>query len=97
MAGYHVKRIKKGTYGEFSKIVEEVEEFHDATKQGNKIMAITELSDVIGAISGYLEKHFPDFSLEDLVIMAEATKRAFETGERIAPVEETEESSEETE
>ena len=80
--GYHSREIKKGRFGEISKIKEETEELEDAIIQGNKIMAICELADIYGAIDGYLEKYFPDIHMHDLEKMAEATKRAFEDGTR---------------
>jgi hypothetical protein len=82
MSGYHLKEINRGVFGEPSKILEETEEFIDACNQGCKVMALVELSDLIGAIKGYLEKHVPDVSLEDLEDMAEITKRVFENGHR---------------
>lgn len=82
MAGYHITEIKKGEIGESSKILEEVHELQDAEIQNCKIMALVELSDLIGAIQLYLEKHHPDTSLEDLVKMSFITRRAFESGSR---------------
>lgn len=81
--GYHTKEIKRGEFGEISKIEEELEELKDAVFQENKVMALCELSDIYGAIQGYMEKHFPDFCMGDLGVMAEATKRAFEDGTRL--------------
>lgn len=82
--GYHTIEIPRGTYGEISKIVEETTELVDAESQNNKIMVLIELSDIIGAIDGYLEnKYDGSVSLEDLIEMSKATKRAFESGERI--------------
>lgn len=40
--GYHIKKIKKGVYGELSKITEEYEELLDAIDQNAKIMAANE-------------------------------------------------------
>lgn len=80
--GYHLRHIKKGIYGNSSKIVEEVEEFLDAEDQRCKVMELNELSDLIGAIRGYLEKSHPGITLDDLVKMADLTKSAFEDGER---------------
>jgi hypothetical protein len=82
LSGYHVKRIEKGTLGDFSKILEEVEELSDALDQGSNIMALLELSDIYGSIQAYLEKNHPSVSMEDLRIMSEITRRAFESGER---------------
>ncbi len=80
--GYHLKEIKRGRYGEVSKIEEELNELKDALDQGNRIMELVELSDMIGAIRGYLNSYHPDFTLTDLIIMADATERAFKDGTR---------------
>lgn len=80
--GYHLRTIQKGIYGNSSKILEEVEEFLDAENQNCKIMALCELSDLIGAIRGYLQKNHPGITLDDLSKMADITKSAFEDGER---------------
>jgi NTP pyrophosphatase (non-canonical NTP hydrolase) len=80
--GYHKAKIEPGEYGEFSKILEEADEFADAIDQGITLMALMELSDLVGAITGYLAKHHPSITLDDLIAMSEATKRAFESGER---------------
>ncbi len=76
--GYHTRQIAKGTYGKLSKIQEELEELMDAKEQGNLILELVELSDVIGAVTGYLESNHPDVTLENLVDMARLTQRAFE-------------------
>ena len=79
---YHLREIKKGKFGEVSKIREELDELEDALEQNNKIMALCELSDILGAIGGYLEKHHPDITMQDLSIMSHATRRAFKEGTR---------------
>ena len=79
--GYHIKKIKRGKYGEVSKIQEELDELIDALEQNNKVMAMSELSDLYGAIDGYMQKHFPDFNMQHLAIMAEATTPAFDDGD----------------
>lgn len=80
--GYHLRHIEKGVLGEPSKIKEEVEEFLDACDQGVAVMALVELSDLLGAISAYLEKHHPSMSLDDLQKMRAVTERAFRNGRR---------------
>jgi len=80
--GYHLREIKKGEYGEISKIEEELDELKEALEQDNMIMAMCELSDVYGALDGYLKKYFPEITMKDLEIMSEATKRAFSDGGR---------------
>jgi hypothetical protein len=44
-------------------------------------MELVELSDLIGAINGYIEKRF-NLNVSDLFVMSIATKRAFEDGTR---------------
>lgn len=80
--GYHITDIPRGVYGESSKIIEEVNEFVDAENQGVTLMVLQELSDVIGAIDGYLKCHHPSINLSDLVKMSEVTNRAFQSGQR---------------
>jgi hypothetical protein len=80
--GYHLKPIPKGKFGEVSKIEEELAEIKDAEEQGNRLMVLVELSDLIGAVQGYLNKHYVDFELSDLIKMSEATSRAFLDGTR---------------
>jgi hypothetical protein len=79
--GYHLREIKKGTIGEASKIEEEFFEFKDAIEQDNKVMALVELCDLIGAIELYTVKNF-NISLNDLIIMKKATESAFMDGNR---------------
>lgn len=81
--GYHVEDIPRGEYGEISKILEEAAELKDAMEQGQKIMCLIELSDILGAIEGYLEKHYEGkVTVTDLFNMSYVTKRAFESGRR---------------
>lgn len=77
---YHLNEIPKGQIGDFSKIKEEFLEAADALEQGNPLMALIELSDLIGAIELYAKKY--NMSLDDLIKMKDATKRAFESGRR---------------
>ena len=81
-SGYHLSPIPKGTYGDLDKVYEEVAELKDAEAQGNRLMVLMELSDMMGAVRGFLEQHHPEMSLTDLIIMADATRRAFVTGAR---------------
>ena len=80
--GYHINPIKRGVFGEPSKIREETEEFLDAIEQDCEIMALVELSDLVGAISGYLAKHHPSLDIRDLHGMSQITSRAFKSGAR---------------
>lgn len=82
MVGYHLANITKGEFGEASKVIEEVDEFIDAINQGSSVMALVELSDLVGAIRGYLTKHHPSVKIEDLIIMSKITERAFLNGHR---------------
>lgn len=78
--GYHSKEIPRGKFGEFSKIKEEFMEAEDAFEQGNKVMLLVELADLIGAIEGYCSIY--NITLDDLLKMKESTKRAFNDGTR---------------
>lgn len=80
--GYHKKQITPGNFGDLSKIYEELEELQDAEDQKASILMLVEMSDLIGAIEGYLEKHFPGMLLSDLIQMSNLTKSAFKDGSR---------------
>jgi len=80
--GYHIEVIPKGELGELSKIQEELSELRDAMVQGSRVMALVELSDTVGAIQAFLDKHFPGFTIDDLKTFSNITKRAFENGHR---------------
>ena len=80
--GYHVFPIEKGVLGQISKIQEELDELKDAETQGIRLMQLQELSDIVGAISAYLEAKFPGIDIHDLLEMADVTKRAFKSGHR---------------
>ena len=80
--GYHELAIPKGEVGELTKVLEEALEAMDCERQGAPLMALVELSDLIGAVSHYLEKHHPTISLADLERFSEITKRAFTSGRR---------------
>lgn len=82
--GYHKREIKKGTVGEKTKIYEELDEFYESLEQNNPVMALVELSDLLGAVEMYLEKYHPSITLEDLTTMARTTRGAFEDGTRKA-------------
>ncbi len=82
--GYHLasSEICKGKLGEISKIQEELDELNDAMIQGCRIMALLELSDLVGAIELFLEDYFSGFTIDDILIMQRITKRAFQNGVR---------------
>ena len=46
MPGYHLREIKRGVFGEVSKITEEYEEFLESLEQKNPVMALVELSEL---------------------------------------------------
>ena len=79
--GYHKSKIEKGTLGEVSKIKEEYSEFLDAIENSNHVMALIELSDLLGAIESYTTQKY-NIDLKTLLIMTEATKSAFTDGTR---------------
>lgn len=78
--GYHKREIQKGVLGEFSKIKEEFEELNDAQEQGDKILQICELTDLVGAIEEYIKKW--NITIEDLVQFSNKTKSAFKERKR---------------
>lgn len=80
--GYSLSSIPRGKFGEISKIKEEVEELEDAMEQGSYVMSLVELSDILGAIDGFLEKYFPNVDKEELDRMNKITQRAFKNGYR---------------
>jgi len=79
--GYHINKIQKGIFGEFSKIQEEWDELTDARNQGGKILELCELSDLYGAIEGYIKNRY-QISMDDLKQMSEMTQSAFLDGSR---------------
>ncbi len=81
--GYHINEIPRGKYGDFSKIEEEFLEAKDAISQRADIMLLQELSDLIGAIEGFVVDKF-SMTLRDLIIMKDITSRAFNDGTRTA-------------
>lgn len=82
MAGYHIADIEKRRYGSLGKIIEETEELVDAHRQGSNIMVLVELSDLYGAIEGFLAENYPQIKMHDLSKFSQITKRAFESGDR---------------
>jgi phosphoribosyl-ATP pyrophosphohydrolase len=78
--GYHTREISKGEFGKSSKICEELEELLDAEAQGDRIMILCELSDIVGACGGLAESM--GFTLDDVVAFSKKTSSAFKTGKR---------------
>lgn len=66
MSKWHVRDIKKGVLGELSKIQEELEEAADAQEQGQILMLLFELSDIVGAC-GIMANKISGLTLDDLV------------------------------
>lgn len=83
LPGYHITEIKKRRFGSFGKIQEEIEECLDAHQQGSHIMMLVELSDLYGAIEGYLAENYPGFKMSDLSKFSGITQRAFRNGHRV--------------
>jgi len=79
--GYHIREITKGSFGDFSKIQEEWEELLDAHEQGGKILELVELSDLYGAIEGYIQSKY-GMTMEDIKQMSGMTSSAFKEGKR---------------
>lgn len=78
--GYHKKSIPKGEIGKFSKIKEEFLELEDAFEQGDIILELCELSDLIGAIEAYVESR--GITISDLKKFSDKTREAFREGKR---------------
>ncbi|MNT79212.1 hypothetical protein D3C72_2185240 [compost metagenome] len=68
MSYFHKVVIEKGVYGELSKIREELDEAYDALHQGQELMMLIELSDIIGAVKGVAERY--GMTLEQLTAFA---------------------------
>lgn len=71
MAGYHLSEIPRGILGQYSKVMEEFIEFADAVNQDCKIMAIVELSDLLGAMKLYFysnnQQHLWDTTVSSIL------------------------------
>jgi len=80
--GYHKTPLPKGQIGQISKVIEELLEFEDAELQGSRIMMALELSDALLAIDLIIRSKLPEWTIYDLIHMAEITNRAFESGQR---------------
>lgn len=77
---YHTRKIEKGVLGQFSKIKEEFEEAQDAFEQGDEILILCELSDMLGAIEEYVK--IWNLDIESLKKFSDKTKSAFKEGKR---------------
>lgn len=77
---YHRNEIRKGVFGQISKIQEELDELNDAEEQEVKILIACELSDLYGALEGYATRK--GLTMDDLKQMSDLTKKAFQSGAR---------------
>jgi|WetSurMetagenome_2_1015567.scaffolds.fasta_scaffold70102_1 hypothetical protein len=81
--GYHQDlAIPKTSVGSILKVFEEVHELQDAVLQKQKVLALCELADLVGAIDLYLKENKTNLSLHDLQKMSRLTRRAFKVGSR---------------
>jgi hypothetical protein len=73
--GYHLAKIEKGVLGEFSKVKEEYLECMDAYHQFCIIMALVEMSDLVGAMRWYYgEEAFEEMAREAIDEFPNVTK-----------------------
>lgn len=79
--GYHKNEIQRGIYGQFSKIREEFQELEDGVNQGDKVLQIVELTDLVGAIEEYARLEF-NLTMLDLITFSNKTKSAFKENKR---------------
>lgn len=70
---FHERKVRAGTYGELSKIQEELDEAIDAEEQGIDLLVLIELSDIIGAVAGVAEEKY-GFTLEGLIKFSERVR-----------------------
>jgi hypothetical protein len=80
--GYHLSPIPCGVLGEASKVLEEALELVDAERQDARIMELVELSDLLGAVRAFMDRRHPGYSIDDLKVFSDITRRAFENGHR---------------
>lgn len=76
MSKWHVREIKKGVYGELSKIQEELDEAVDAEEQGQTLMLFYELADIVGAVGGVAKKY--NIAMEDIIKFYQLRNRIIE-------------------
>lgn len=73
--GYHINVIKKGVYGQISKVMEEFDEVMDSWEQKSPIMAMVELSDMLGAIEACADAELFNQCMEMASIIVDSSKR----------------------
>jgi len=69
---FHVHPVREGTYGELSKIQEELDEALDAETRGQELLLMIELADIIGAVAGVAERY--GYTLESLIQFSELVR-----------------------
>lgn len=69
MSYFHKREIIKGEYGQLSKIREELDEAVDAEEEGQELLLIIELADIIGAVRGVANKY--GITLDQLIKFSE--------------------------
>jgi len=80
MSKWHTMEITKGELGRLSKIREELEEAEDAEAQGQDLMLLFELSDIIGAC-GFVAKRY-GMSLDQLVTFSKLRSKVAEADKK---------------
>jgi len=80
MSKWHTMEITKGELGRLSKIREELEEAEDAEAQGQDLMLLFELSDIIGAC-GLVAKRY-GMSLDQLVTFSKLRSKVAEADKK---------------
>lgn len=81
---FHKRDIPEGVFGDFSKIEEEFFEAKDAVEQDVKVMLLIELTDLLGAIRGYMDKNYPGIGFDGLVKMMQLHHKVIEAKKEAA-------------
>lgn len=68
--GYHLREIKKGELGEWSKVQEEFEEWKEAGEQNSRLMELLELADLMGAMEAFFNTHGVPGLVNDMMVSA---------------------------
>ena len=75
--GFHIAKIEKGVYGEWSKVEEEIEEIIDALSQNIKPMLLIELCDCLGAVKAYYNLTTPESQYSELLFKLSVTTNKY--------------------
>lgn len=83
MSKWHEAEIEKGVLGQLTKVREELDEAFDAEEQGQVLMLMFELSDIIGACGLVAERY--GLNLDDLVMFSKKRSEVAraETGTKV--------------